>query len=189
MNRWKKYLLLAQALAFALSPSGCVSPFGKEVRKQVNKKVPVAQVLADPNNYKGRVIMIGGRIVETVPKGETTEMIVLQLPLGTDYSPARRDESSGRFILIAKGFLDPAVYSRGREITAVAEVVGLETRNIGEKPYGYAVLKALQIKLWPRSWAYYPPAYWDPFWGPYFGPSFWGPYWWEVPPHPPHHRR
>lgn len=168
--------LLAGTLVI-LSAVGCVSPFSKEIRQRVNKEINFQALLADPNSCRGQVVMIGGRILETAPKEGRTELTVLQQPLGIDYAPSSGDEYGGRFLLIVQGFLDPAVYSPGRKITAAAEVGGSEARPLGEKSYVYPVLKALELKLWPPPPTVYQYPFQDPFWGPP-----WGPFWWPPPP-------
>jgi len=178
----KMVLSLLAVTVLLFTAAGCVSPFSKEVRQRIDKGISFEDLLANPENYRGQVVMLGGRILMIKPKKGHTEMTILQQPLSLDYSPVSGDRSGGRFLLIVKGFLDPAVYSPGRRITTAAEVTGTEERSLGEKTYTYPVLNALQVKLWPPPPKGY--QYWDPLWGPPRGP-FLEPH---PIPHPPPHR-
>jgi outer membrane lipoprotein len=41
------------------------------------------------------------------------------------------------------------VYARGRRLTVLGTVAGLEERRVGELPFAYPVISAERIKLWP----------------------------------------
>lgn len=159
-------------------------PFSDEVRSRIDKNAKFEEILAEPETCKGKVLVVGGKIIETNPKEGYTEIIVLQLPLSFDYSPSAVVESSkGRFILKVEGFLDPEIYCAGRKITTAAEVIGSENRMLGDINYRYPVLKSLELRLWaPTSEKVYVQggALERIMWGPY-GEPYWG------PPHPPRH--
>ena len=91
----------------------------------------------------------------------------------------------GAVILSTPQLLHPAVYAEGRRITVIATVTGQEERKIGELPYRYPVISAVDLRLWPKEiavapypapWAYsyypWPYTYWRyRGWGPW-------PFWW-----------
>lgn len=187
MRRRKEKIIkkaLIGSLLAGFCSQACVMPFSDEVRARVDKNVKFEEVFADPEGCKGKVLVVGGKIIETNPRENYTEITVLQLPLSFDYSPsAVVDVSKGRFILMVDGFLDPEVYCAGRKITAAAEVIGAETRMVGDTNYRYPVLKSLEIKLWtpvPESVYVRGGALERMMWGPYSEP-----YW--SPPPPPRH--
>jgi outer membrane lipoprotein len=103
---------------------------------------------------------------------------VLSRELYSDARPSRRDGSDGRFIACGKGFYDPAVYGKGRELTVVGHVTGTEQHQVGDYNYTYARVDAENVYLWPHR-DRYTSAYYDPW--PYYGDPFWGPWWWNPP--------
>jgi outer membrane lipoprotein len=149
-------------VAAALLVTGCAaSPFPEALTRSVNRSLSVAQIRADPQAYRGTRVILGGEILATAPKAGETEIEVLSRGLDSGDAPERSDSSSGRFLVRMAGFLDPAVYARGRRVTVLGTVAGVEERPVGELPYVYPVIAAERIKLWPKEGAWvggeYPP--------------------------------
>lgn len=168
--------------AWLLLASACAPTIAPQLRRQIDKDLSFAVLAADPEAQKGKVVLLGGTIIQTVPKPGLTEMEILQKPLDYFDEPRETDRSEGRFLVLADGFLDPAIYRKDRKITVVGEVVGSEVRRLEALDYRYPVLKAKSLKLWPKL-AAPPPPYWGPYpWGPYYWGApwypWWGPYWW-----------
>ena len=154
-----------------------MAPFSKEVRKQADRNITFSMLAANTEPYKGKIVILGGEVITTSPLENSTELEVLNKPLGVDWRP-KVEGAHGRFILFVNRFLDPAVWKQGREVTVLAKVIGEREGKIGMKPYRYPLLEALEWRLWSSSpTGYY---YYDPFWDP----TFWGP--WRNPrqPHP-----
>jgi len=131
-------------------------------------------------NAHGARVRWGGEIIRVDPKPESTCFEVLSRELYSDARPSRRVEGSGgRFIACSKGFYDPAVYVKGRDLTVTGMLAGTEQHPVGDFNYTYARVDADNVYLWPqRSATVDPfPYYYDP-WGPWAGP--WG--WWGAPP-------
>jgi outer membrane lipoprotein len=122
----------------------------------------------------------GGEIIKVEPKNDSTCFEVLARDLYSDARPSRHDGSDGRFIACSKGFYDPAVYTRGRDLTVVGTVNGTEQHQVGDYNYTYAHVDADAAYLWPKH-PHYAAGYYDPWYDPFFGPA-WGPYWWGPPP-------
>jgi outer membrane lipoprotein len=123
----------------------------------------------------------GGEIIKVEPKADATCFEVVARGLYADARPNRHDSSDGRFIACSKGFYDPAVYMRGRDLTVVGTLSGTEQHKVGDYNYTYAHVDADEVYLWPkRQYAVgYSPYYYDPFWGPYYG-GWWAGFW--APP-------
>lgn len=148
------------------------APFPKEVTQDVTEDITFAEVLKTPDAFKGRTVIWGGVIVETLPRADETLVIVRQTALDLSKQPKDLDKSEGRFLVRYKGFLDPAIYAKDRELTIVGTISGRDERAVGEYRYRYPVLDARALRLWEKRDPYY---YHDPWtWDPLFYP--WGPY-------------
>ncbi len=153
--------------------AGC-APFSKAVLQQVDEGVTFAEVQRDPYRFMGKKVLWGGVIVETTNTEGGTLIKVRQTDLDFETRPKDLDTSKGRFLVRQGGFLDPAIYTEGREITAFGEIVGKKDMPLGEILYTYPVLRSEALHLWDERRAY--PSY-DPwFWDYYSYPWFYGPY-------------
>ncbi len=121
----------------------------KEMEGQIDWTVSFEQVKSDPNAHLGKTILVGGEIIGMHNKKETTEIEILQKPLGNDRRPLFVDESSGRFIYIHPTFLDPSIYKSGRKVTVVGMVEGARSQNLGEVEIVYPILAGKHLYLWP----------------------------------------
>ncbi len=170
-------------LGVSFLASSCVHVISKDLRAQVDKAITFKDVLADPDAYKGRVVIWGGSIIEAGNQKDGTLLEVLQKPMGLDGRPKEGDVTEGRFLALYPGFLDTAVYARNREVTVAGEIQGKVARPIGQVEYNYPLISAGEIHLWPeRPREIYAP-YWSYPWGyPY-------PWWWDYPNPLPRRRR
>ena len=138
--------------AAALLGAGCATtPLPEELTRSVDRALTLKELRADPRAHVGARVILGGDIVATVPRPGVTEIEVLSHRLGGGDVPERGDRTDGRFLVRAREFLDPAVYARGRRLTVLGTVAGVEERRVGELPYAYPVLSAERIKLWPAD--------------------------------------
>jgi outer membrane lipoprotein len=164
--------------------AGCAtSPISKPLRQAVGKQPAFTEISARPKAFKGHTVILGGTIVQTTNLPKTTEIEVLQKPLSR-YSdrPKETDRSSGRFLARCQGFLDSAIYEKGREITVAGIIEGRETRPLDQIQYPYPVIDCKEIHLWPTpspsAYAYPPPYGYSPWWGGWPGYyPYWYPYW------------
>jgi outer membrane lipoprotein len=75
----RPYLVLGLLLLILFS--GC-TPISKELRAQADRTVSFQQVFQNPEAYKGKTVIWGGEIIETIHQKEgTTLIVVLQRPL------------------------------------------------------------------------------------------------------------
>jgi len=153
---------------------------------------PQQAVSADAS---GQHVRWGGEIINVEPRADVTCFEVLSRELYADARPSRHDHSDGRFMACSKGFYDPAVYTKGRDLTVVGSVSGTEQHKVGEFDYTFPQVSADQVYLWPKREYVnsYPFGYYDPFWGGYGwgGYGYWGGPWYGPPPvvivRPHHH--
>ena len=144
--------------------SGC-TPISRELRTQADRTLSFLQVSQNPEAFKGKIVIWGGEIIETInQKDGTTFIFVLQRPLDWTEEPTFK-RSEGRFIILVEGYVDPYVFRRGRRITVAGEVLGKKVMRLGELEYPYPLLLSKQIYLWGEYYYYPYPYYWyHPYW-------------------------
>lgn len=126
----------------------------------------------------GSQVRWGGEIIETVPGSDHTCIYALSRPLDASARPESDQDSMGRFVACHAGFYDPAIFTKGRDITVVGSLDGTLTRKVGEYDYPYPRVAADTIYLWPRPstrQAERRPFIYDPFWGPRWANPYWYP--------------
>jgi outer membrane lipoprotein len=145
---------------------GCTPVISPQLMDQVDRTLDYRAIAADPPGAKGKTVLLGGTIVQTVPKAGLTEIDVVQKSLDSSGAPRLTDRSEGRFLVVSEQFLDPAVYSPGRDITVAGEVLDPQTHRIGEIDYRYPVIHAIELRLWrPLGQPDYPYPYGWPYGG------------------------
>jgi len=126
---------------------GCAHVISKEVRDELDTEITLDMLFRSPDAYKGRTVILGGVIINSKNTKEGTLIEVLQRP--TDYRgrPKNTDISIGRFLILHEGYLDTAIYSMGRKVTAAGEILGKRMRPLGELEYPYVVIKSTELHL------------------------------------------
>lgn len=115
-------------LLFAILLPGCAHVVSKESRDKVDMGISPIDVLKDPDMYKGKFVILGGIIASSINTEEGTYIEMVQKPLDYRGRPEDTDILLGRFLILYEDYLDTAIYSRGREVTVVGEVVGKRIR-------------------------------------------------------------
>lgn len=187
----KQVFLLCLAALFA----GCSTPYKNTLppalAEHIEHSLTFPQIKESPESFKGKLVILGGQVLEAKRLQDSTRLIILQLPLIKDQEPTTElTQSQGRFIAEHQEFLDPATVPPGTRITLVGELSGSVSRSLDETVYAYPTLIIKHFKVWPayplnydRYGAYYrypyvyPYPYAYPYWGPYgrFYPYY--PYW------------
>ena len=162
---WSRFLKV-WAVILSLTAAGCSSsPAGipESLEPQIDKNVTFAEVLASPESYRGRLILLGGEILKAKRLKEGTQVELLQLPLNVDQEPTTDlTQSQGRVLALHQAFLDPATLTPGMLVTFVGEVNGVVIEKMDEVDYRYP---NLMVKHW-HAWS---PSIFD---GRRGGPSF-----------------
>lgn len=146
-------ILLGAVLAF--QAAGCAPAIiSSATRQQVAPRIDYKLLWQDPEAYLGKTVLLAGDIIETKNTADKTAIMVLARSADTLDRPLSLDTALGRFILIQPGFLDPAIYRPGRQITAAGVVVGRDLRPLDEINYSYPLIENRELYLWPEE-AYY----------------------------------
>ncbi len=160
--------------------TGSCSVISQQIRTDAIPPIDFKILVQEPDKYLGDTVILGGYILETNNLADQTIIKVLQAPLGVGEEPKSRDYSEGRFIISQKGFLDPEIYSKDRQITVAGTVVGSVVEKINDFSQPYLKIQSREIYLWPEDQAYYPDPYYDPWFYPY-------PYYWHRYRHYPYY--
>jgi outer membrane lipoprotein len=173
---WTVYLLLFLLLG---GFTACAPAISKKVREEAGEPVPFETLLQRTDSFKGRVVIVGGYILETINETDSSRITVLQAPLDSQNRPRSSDLSEGRFMVSSSEFLDPVIYSRERRLTVGGKVVGSQERKLGNLTYRYPVIEAIEIHLWSKEGEYIGPYY--PYYDPWYYPWYRRPYLYRYP--------
>jgi len=166
MQRHLPLLLLAALLL------GACSTVPENIRSPEITAVSISQARENPTANKGTRIRWGGTIAKVENRQQQTRVEIVARELYDDGEPKQSDHSLGRFMAEIEGFLDPAIYAVGRNLTVVGTLSGITREKLGEMNYNYPVIKAESHYLWPlreEPCETCAPWYYDPWypWGPY----------------------
>lgn len=178
-------LRIVLVVVLALLAAACASNVPRNISTTPAGDLSVADVRTDIVNHIGDSVRWGGSIIAVEHDEDLTRVEIISRRLRRDGRPLEEDGSFGRFIATFEGFLDPAIYFEGREITVFGHVEGEFDGQIGKRPYVYPVVQVSEHQLWrrfenaePYPYPYMPGYrvyYYDPFyypWGYYYPPRF-----------------
>jgi outer membrane lipoprotein len=150
MRHQTRFLLLVSILTGVGTGVGCSSAPVFESANTDPQYTP--QVAAESTTgARTQRVFWGGTVLNTTNLQTTTHIEVLSYPLKNNGRPNRTKDPQGRFIVERSGFLDPAKYTQGREITIVGKIVTVVSGKVGEAPYRFPVVKPDQLHLWPKQ--------------------------------------
>jgi outer membrane lipoprotein len=155
---------------------GCATQGGYDPFRDTDFKGPTLQAVrtgSDPNTFRNTRVRWGGSIAGVENRRAETWVEIVQHPLGDSGRPRAGAAGEGRFIARIGGFLDPAIYAEGRQITVIGPLTDSVQRNIGEYPYQFPVVTAEQYRLWEERREPEVIYYHDPFWDPWYWPRPW----------------
>jgi outer membrane lipoprotein len=194
----KKMLQMLVLLALSLIFYSCAPVLNREYMREGSREVSFQLLEENPNDFKGRLFILGGVIVQTKFTAAGSQIEAVHVPVDGSGYFEENGRSEGRFLAVSPkdgAMLDPEVYQRGRRITLAGEFVELRKGMIDEMEYVYPVFRIKQIYLWPQETSYYPAPYYyyDPWFYPY--PYYYWDPWWSYPyyyryyPAPPVYQR
>jgi outer membrane lipoprotein len=157
-----KTAIIMSMLFFTVS----CSVMSRQVRKEAEPAVAFKALMKEAHSYVGRTVIVGGYILAIEKLADKVIILTLQAPLGFRNEPKSSDKSQGRFIVLHKGFLDPAVYRKDRKITVAGNIVGLTTADDERCPNKCLNIEGREIHLWPEYY-YHKPRYY-----PYGDPPY-----------------
>jgi outer membrane lipoprotein len=128
--------------------TACTQVIPQESLRTADPNLTFQMLIKDPGQYQGRRILTGGQILGTTAREGETWVEVLQKPLDWEHKPKDTDESFGRFLIRFESFADPAIYTAGKKITVLGEVLGKKVQPLRDMDYAYPVLVPRDHYLW-----------------------------------------
>jgi len=130
--------------------SGCARNIPQNIGQAPMPDLRLSEVVAEADAHKGQAVRWGGVILAITNHVDVTEIEILAKQVDSSGKPEYEDVAQGRFLARVEGFIDPAaINNRGNMITIYGLVDSELTRPIGEKPYVYPVIKAMEFYIWP----------------------------------------
>ncbi len=148
----------------------------------------VLDVQRSPESFLGRRVRWGGSVIGVENREDVTVVELLSRPLLPSTRPDTTARAQGRFLARIQGFVDPEELPRGKWLTLVGTLEGVEKKRLGDYLYVFPVMKVERKTMWRdaafydrplRSYPYpYPhrDPFYDPFYDPYYDP-FMHPLW------------
>lgn len=168
-----KLLKLSLVLVAGAVLAGCASTPAQIQFEQPN--LSFTQVAQNPSAFTEKEVRWGGIVARVENLEKDTLIEVVNLPLGRQARPVASQETGGRFIARIPGFLDPMIYTQGKEITVVGMLAEPMPGKVGEHKINFPVVDARGHQLWKERPNYeYVEVYsvWDPYWF-YHRPYYW----------------
>lgn len=157
----QKHRYVFIALLFCLF-SGCVPVLSPGIIEQ-SASISFQEVKRSPEKHIGKIIVVGGTIINAIATPKGIEWEVLQRQLGYGMEPLVDDKSFGRFLVQSDSMLDASLFKRGNRITFAAEIIGSETRTLDQTQYSYLLLRMREYHLWPEENHRYFPSFYFSF--------------------------
>lgn len=175
-----RYQLVFLLSLTVLCSGGCSTPYKStlppDLAEQIDPLLMFPRIKEDPDNFKGKLIILGGQVLAAKRLQNSTQLTILQLPLINEQEPTTElTQSQGRFIAEQQQFLDPATVPPGSRITLAGELSGSVQQSLDETIYTYPTLLIKQFKVWPayspnyHPYGPYPPPLFYPYAYPYWG--------------------
>jgi len=174
MMNIKRSMAFFLLLLLFIPALGCGPVISPKVMAKVDSSIAFGAVLQNPDAYKGRTVLWGGKIIQVLPQNGTTYVEVLKMTFGWREKPEEAYAPEGKFLILFRNMPDFSNFDRGLKITVAGEiqggVKGVAVGSLTEKDYPYPVILSEEFHLWKdRVYPYSSPE-------PYVGP-----WWYESP--------
>ena len=171
----KKAMLM---LLLLLTLPGCTHVISDRSRAMVDPSVTYPLLHQNPEQFKGRYVLVGGAIASVTNRPEGGQLEVVQLPVDRQGMPEDTFNTGGRFLAMSDRFLDPLVFKEGKRVTIVGEVTGVRVKTLDQVNYRYPEIGIREVYVW-RPEEVERQNYSQPY--PYYWHDPWWPYWYYRP--------
>lgn len=163
-------------LAIGLLAGGCTGVVPAALRAQVEPRLSLQNLQANPQEYRGRMVLLGGEILEIQAGADEAMLVVLHRPLEALDRPLLTGRSEGRFWVRLRAPL-PRGYREGQPMTVVGEVSGEARPAYTGKDLHAPVLDARYVHLWSSADYAQTPVFRSPLFGsPFLHPHRFHPF-------------
>ena len=183
--------ILHRLILILVMLSSCTPILNNELMSRGIFDMKASVITEDPDIYRGKLFVMGGKIVNTTATEAGSMIEAVYVPVDT-MGFLKNVRPGSRFLAFYpkdKGFLDPVIYSRNREITLAGEFLEVRPGKIDNMQYTYPLFEIKELYLWEeRSENYFlmaPPYPYPLFYPahPYYDPWFYNPWyydhWWR----------
>lgn len=144
--RYSAWVVMAVCLTVAVT---ACSKVPRHYLRMAETNVTLTDLTNQPEKYRGKVVMLGGTIIEEEANEEALWLRVKNRPLDQDYMPHRPADTTGPeagsyWVMVAKQKL-PHQYRKWARMTVAGRVTG--THRLGSEP----VLALLYVRGWGVS--------------------------------------
>jgi outer membrane lipoprotein len=147
----ERWIIVACSACLVLVTASCTSHeyvIPEPIANQIDTSLTFDQLQASPTSHVGKVVVLGGEVLNAKRLPDGTSMEILQIPLDGSEPTMEVQQSQGRFLAVQKEFLDPATLSGRPRVTIVGEVTGAKTQRLDDIEYTYPVLAVKHMKVW-----------------------------------------
>jgi starvation-inducible outer membrane lipoprotein len=138
-------------LRFVL-PMGCVTfllascaAIPSEFTKQVDRDLTFADAKRAPEQFRGKLLLLGGTVSERTDLPDMTKMWISEHQVDSRYRPYTGIQSEGEFLVVIRPPVNHAQYPTGELVTVVGKLTGVEPAT-GREPL--PAFDALYLRSW-----------------------------------------
>ena len=167
-------MIYALFLLLMLPFLGCAPAISPSLQQQAGPPVSFAELSAHPEQYQGRVVILGGEVMTLQPLGQGTLMAVNQMDMQQLPYSRKAPASGGTFLVESDQWLSPGTYQPKSTVRVAGEVKGRRDGLLALKAREVAFIAPPVWEKWyypvPREWYNYDPAMEQWYTPPYFDP-------------------
>ena len=150
MNGWS--IRLVVGLVGLLVMTGC-SPLPSRYIEQAEPGVTLTSLVAAPDTYQGKTVMLGGVMVDQEPQGSRLWLHLKNRPLDKDYRPHRPTINEGPeagyyWVIVPDASLLPPNWKQWARVTVVGRVVDQQEARPTTVPASEPILRLVFMRGW-----------------------------------------
>src|SRR4030042_5377987 len=112
--------LIRPILLLSLALTGCVPAISTSLQQEAGPPVSFAALSAHPEEYQGRLVILGGEVMSVQPLGQGSLMTVNQQELGELGNP-KGAPSGGTVLVESDQWLSPGTYQPRSTVKVAGE--------------------------------------------------------------------
>ncbi len=151
------------------------SVVSKDIREQAVEPPSFEEMANNVDKYLNKVVILGAHVLDVTNQTDGSTIKALQVPLVMGDKPGSKDTSQGRLTIVTTAFIDPEIYTKGRNLTVAGKIIEADKEPSDRPPIPHLYVKAQELHLWPEypspRYRYRHP-YDDPYWywdDPWYG--------------------